>query len=273
MFADGALAGRVALVTGGGTNLGKAAALELARCGAEVVIAGRREEVLDRGRGRDRGSLRSRVRRHPHRRGCAGDRSGSARPSRPAGPAAQQRRRSVLRSRRGDHRQGMGCGAAAQRGGDAGDVRGRPRAGDAPGGDRDDRQRDGFPASRHAGDGAHRRGPGGGRGAHQGAGGELDRRRRRGCGRGPRAAWPPSPCASIRPSCGAAPPARCRCSASARWRSTAGWSRSWPRRWAGRCRARWSPSTARSTTGRGRGPRRSSPRDGEVPTEERRPVT
>jgi citronellol/citronellal dehydrogenase len=36
----------VALVTGGGTNLGKAAATELVRCGAAVVIAGRREEVL-----------------------------------------------------------------------------------------------------------------------------------------------------------------------------------------------------------------------------------
>jgi citronellol/citronellal dehydrogenase len=36
----------VALVTGGGTNLGKAAAAELSRCGAAVVIAGRREEPL-----------------------------------------------------------------------------------------------------------------------------------------------------------------------------------------------------------------------------------
>jgi citronellol/citronellal dehydrogenase len=47
VFADGALEGRVALVTGGGTNLGKAAAAELARCGAAVLIAGRRKDVLE----------------------------------------------------------------------------------------------------------------------------------------------------------------------------------------------------------------------------------
>jgi len=47
VFVDGALEGRVAIVTGGGTNLGKAAAAELARCGASVVIAGRRAEVLE----------------------------------------------------------------------------------------------------------------------------------------------------------------------------------------------------------------------------------
>jgi citronellol/citronellal dehydrogenase len=46
VFAHDALEGSVALVTGGGTNLGKAAAVELARCGASVVIAGRREEML-----------------------------------------------------------------------------------------------------------------------------------------------------------------------------------------------------------------------------------
>lgn len=46
VFAPGVLDGQVALVTGGGTNLGKAATAELVRCGASVVIAGRREEVL-----------------------------------------------------------------------------------------------------------------------------------------------------------------------------------------------------------------------------------
>jgi citronellol/citronellal dehydrogenase len=47
VFADRALKEQVALVTGGGTNLGKAAAIELARCGARVVICGRRNAVLE----------------------------------------------------------------------------------------------------------------------------------------------------------------------------------------------------------------------------------
>jgi len=47
VFAAKLLHGKVALVTGGGTGLGKATAIELARCGASVVIAGRRAETLE----------------------------------------------------------------------------------------------------------------------------------------------------------------------------------------------------------------------------------
>jgi citronellol/citronellal dehydrogenase len=47
VFAEGLLSGKVAMVTGGGTGLGKATAIELVRCGARVVIAGRRAETLE----------------------------------------------------------------------------------------------------------------------------------------------------------------------------------------------------------------------------------
>jgi len=46
VFAAGLLDGQAALVTGGGTGLGKAAAAELVACGARVLIAGRRVEVV-----------------------------------------------------------------------------------------------------------------------------------------------------------------------------------------------------------------------------------
>ena len=47
IFAENLLDGRVALVTGGGSGLGRASALELVACGADVVICGRRIEPLE----------------------------------------------------------------------------------------------------------------------------------------------------------------------------------------------------------------------------------
>jgi NADP-dependent 3-hydroxy acid dehydrogenase YdfG len=43
----GALSGKVAWITGGGTGIGRSAALELAAAGAAVVVSGRRQEPLD----------------------------------------------------------------------------------------------------------------------------------------------------------------------------------------------------------------------------------
>ncbi|MGN6114293.1 MAG: SDR family oxidoreductase [Nitrobacter sp.] len=46
-FAADLLQGQVALVTGGGTGMGRATAIEMARCGADVVLLGRRAEPIE----------------------------------------------------------------------------------------------------------------------------------------------------------------------------------------------------------------------------------
>ncbi len=58
VYRDGLLKGQTALISGGGTGIGKAIAFLYARLGAQVMICGRREEVLEEtvGQRRDLGA-------------------------------------------------------------------------------------------------------------------------------------------------------------------------------------------------------------------------
>jgi citronellol/citronellal dehydrogenase len=47
LFSPTMLEGQVALLSGGGSGLGRESALELARCGAKVIVCGRREQPLE----------------------------------------------------------------------------------------------------------------------------------------------------------------------------------------------------------------------------------
>ena len=126
------------LVTGGGTGIGRATALELAGSGAAVVVCGRRRgAAASASRAIEAGGRR--VRSRPRRPARAGRRR--ARRRRRAGAlrharrARQQRRRAVQRPGRGDRRQGLARGRARltvdavwerhAHGGDAGDDPGR----------------------------------------------------------------------------------------------------------------------------------------------------
>ena len=57
IFAEGLLDGLVTVVTGGGSGLGRATAVELAACGARVVVCGRRPEPLEETAGLCEGGL------------------------------------------------------------------------------------------------------------------------------------------------------------------------------------------------------------------------
>lgn len=61
MFQPGLLAGRRALITGGGTGLGEAMARRFAELGASLVLTGRRAEVLDEAAARIRADFGARV--------------------------------------------------------------------------------------------------------------------------------------------------------------------------------------------------------------------
>ena len=67
MFEKGLLAGKRILVTGGGSGLGAAMGRRFVELGAELIICGRRLEVLEATASQMRGDLGGKVDRDPMR--------------------------------------------------------------------------------------------------------------------------------------------------------------------------------------------------------------
>ena len=176
VFAPDCSAARVALVTGGGTGLGKAAAAELAACGARVFVAGRRAEVVQAAAEELGGEWAPATCARPRMpRGWSIQRSSGSAASMfssttPADSTSRRRRRS--RRRAG----GRSCGSTSAGSWRCRRLRTRERSG---GRSRHDRQRHALAASRAYRDGPLERGARRGRGRHARARGPLGGRRSR----------------------------------------------------------------------------------------------
>ena len=101
-------------MTGGGTGIGRATALDLARCGADVVICGRRPEPLEKtlaeveAMGARALAVPADIRDEDQVHHLIDAALRTVRPDRHPG---QQRGRTVQRPRRADHQQGLAGGA------------------------------------------------------------------------------------------------------------------------------------------------------------------
>ena len=113
VFAPGLFAGKVVVVTGGGSGIGRCIAHELAALGAHTVLIGRRLEKLHETAGEivaDGGRCQLPCLRHPRRRNGEEHGAGHHRGAWPHRRAGQQRRRPVHHAAGAHQRQGLGGG-------------------------------------------------------------------------------------------------------------------------------------------------------------------